>query len=55
MQHRELGKTVLYPHPVIGGGGIQCRGLVPLYEDLEHGGSSVKEGFEQPAIAPSEL
>ncbi len=28
---------------------------MPLYEGLEHGGSSVEEGVEQPAIAPSDL
>jgi hypothetical protein len=28
---------------------------VPLYEGLEHGGSSVEEGVEQPAVVPSGL
>ncbi len=31
----------------------QCTGLVPLCEGLEHGSSSVEEGVELPAIAPS--
>ncbi len=28
---------------------------MPLYEGLEHGGSSVEKGVEQPAIVPSGL
>jgi hypothetical protein len=31
------------------GGKLQCQGLWPLYEGLEHGGS---EGVEQPARVP---
>ncbi len=33
---------------------LQCRGLVPLYEGLEHGGSSIEEEVEQPAVVPSD-
>jgi hypothetical protein len=51
----ESGKTVLYPQLVIRGEKLQCRGIVPLYEGLECGGSSVEEGVEQPAIVPSGL
>jgi hypothetical protein len=54
LQRRESGKTVHYPQLVIGKK-LQCRGLVPLYEGLEHGGSSVEQGVEQPAIVPSGL
>ncbi len=28
---------------------------MPLYEGLEHGGSTVEKGVEQPAIVPSGL
>jgi hypothetical protein len=28
---------------------------VPLYKGLEHNGSSVEEGVEQPAVVPSGL
>ena len=52
MQFRELGKTLLCPQLVIRKK-LQCRGLVPLYEGLEHGGSSVEEGVEQPDVVPS--
>jgi hypothetical protein len=55
LQQRESGKIVLYPQLVIKGKKLHRRGLVQLYEVLEHGGSSVKEGVEQPAIVPSEL
>ncbi len=34
------------------GGKLQCRGLGPLYEGFEHGGS---EGFKQPAGVSSGL
>ena len=34
---------------------LLCRGLRPLCEGLEHGGSSVEEGVEQPAEMPSGL
>ncbi len=53
-QHRESGKTVLYLQLVIRKK-LQCRGLVPLYEGLERGGSSVDEGVELSAIVPSGL
>jgi hypothetical protein len=36
-------------------GKLQCGGLRPLYEGLEHGGFSVEEGVEQPAGVPSGL
>jgi hypothetical protein len=54
LQHIESGKTVLYPQLVIRKK-LQWGGLVPLYEGLGHGGSSVEEGVEQPAIVPSGL
>jgi len=34
---------------------LQCGGLGPLNEGLEHGGSSIEEGVEQPAGVPSGL
>jgi len=34
------------------GGKLQCGGLVPLCEGVEHGGS---EGVWQPAVVPSGL
>jgi hypothetical protein len=55
LQQRESGKIVLYPQLVIKGKKLHRMGLVPLYEVLDHSGSSVKEGVEQPAIVPSEL
>ncbi len=54
LQHRELGKTVLYPQ-LVSSKKVQCGGLVPLYEGPERGGSSVEEGVEQPARVPSGL
>ncbi len=54
LHHRESGKTVLYPQLVIRKK-LQCKGLVPLYEGLDNGGSSVEQGVEQPAIVPSGL
>ncbi len=50
-----LIRLVLYLQLVFRGEKLQCGGLVPLYEGLERGGSSVKEGFEQPAVVPSGL
>jgi hypothetical protein len=48
----ESGKTTL---SAVGDHGdqkkkLQCRGLVPLYEGLEYGGSSIEEGVERPPI-----
>ncbi len=54
LQCRESSKTVLYTQLAIGKK-LHCGGLVPMYEGLEHGGSSVEEGVEQPAVAPSGL
>ncbi len=55
-ERREPNKAVLCLQLVMisgleaTGGKLQCRGLRPLYEGLEHGGS---EGVEQPAGVPS--
>jgi len=35
------------------GGELQCGGLRPLCEGLEHGGSSIEEGVEQPTGVPT--
>ncbi len=43
LEWRESDKTVLYLQLVIKGRKLQCGGLVPLYEGLVHGGSSVRE------------
>jgi hypothetical protein len=40
---------------VIEGKKLQCGGLVPLFKGLEHSGSSVEEGVEQPVVVPSGL
>ncbi len=54
-EQRESGKTVLYLQLVIKGKKLHCGSLVPLYEGLEHSGSSAEEGVEQPAVVPSGL
>ena len=55
LERRESDKAVLYLQLVIRGKKLQCGDLMPLYKGLERGGSSVEDGIEQPAIAPSDL